>query len=247
MAVSCLIIEDDKTQSDFNKDTLQSHFEGIGTIDQSYNLIEAEHMLTKNVYDIILADIHLGDGNVFELLKKIPLKKSKIIFTTSYSEYAIDAFKYSAISYLLKPYTEKDLTDEVAKTITIIDQESYHKQLEVLFYNLKPQNQSQRIVLKNHDLIHVVDLQDIYYAQADNNYTHFYCDNDKKILVSKSLKTFEAELVKEQFFRCHHSYLINLQKIKALHKSADAVILDNNTTIPVATRKKKLLQQLLKF
>ena len=247
MPISCLIIEDNIEQNRMNKAVLSAHLKSITHFDQAFNIKEAELKLKHAHPDIILADVHLGDGNIFDLLKQLPNLKSKLIFTTSHSEYAIEAFKFSALSYLLKPYSEEDLIDQVSKTIAIINQENYYQQIDVLFHNLKNEKQSKRIVLKNHDLIHVVDIEDIYYAKADNNYTQFYCADDKNILVSKSLKTFETELAKQQFFRCHHSYLINLKKIKALHKSADAVILDDDSTIPIASRKKKLLQQLLNF
>ncbi|MEZ4792236.1 MAG: LytTR family DNA-binding domain-containing protein [Gelidibacter sp.] len=245
MSISCLIIEDNKAQNDSNKLVVTEHFKEITHIQQAFNLEEAERLLQKSQPDIVLADVHLGDGNVLDAFAKLERITSKLIFTTSYSEYAIDAFKLSAISYLLKPYSDEELIAEIKKTIAQIQHENYHKQMEVFFHNLQAQQQSKRIVLKNHDLIHVVNIDDILYAQADNNYTHFFCENDQKILVSKSLKTFETELAGENFFRCHHSYLINLNKIKALHKSADAVILDNDATVPVASSKKKMLYQLI--
>jgi two-component system LytT family response regulator len=244
MSISCLIIEDNINQSHQNKETLLKHFSSIDPIEQALSLEEASGKINKADFDIILADVHLEDGIVFDLLKEFKQIRSKIIFTTSHSEYAIEAFKFSALSYLLKPYTEDELISEVNKTIAIIDQENYHQQLEVFFYNLKPQQPSKRLVLKNHDLIHIVDMDSILYAQADNNYTHFFCE-DRKILVSKSLKTFEEQLIPHKFFRCHHSYLVNLQKIKALHKSGDAIILKNDSSIPVASSKKKLLYQLI--
>ncbi|MBC2843740.1 LytR/AlgR family response regulator transcription factor [Winogradskyella flava] len=244
MTVSCIIIEDSIKQSNVNRALVKEHFSNI---DQVFSLEEAKQKLNTSSYDIIIADVHLGDGLVFDALREANLKNSKLIFTTSHSEYAIEAFKFSALSYLLKPYSDNELKTEVLRTLDLIQQENYYKQIEVFFHNLQSQQQSQRIVLKNHDLTHVVDLQDIYYAQADNNYTHFFCSGNKKVLVSKSLKTFEEQLSKKQFFRCHHSYLINLNRIKALHKSADAVILDDDSTIPVASRKKKLLQELLNF
>jgi two-component system LytT family response regulator len=210
-----------------------------------FDLETTKRKLNSTHFDIILADVHLGDGIVFDVLKTLNNLNSKLIFTTSYSEYAIEAFKFSALSYLLKPYTEDELINEVSKTIEIINQENYHKQIEVFFHNLQSKEKTKRIVLKNHDLIHVVAIDDIYYAQADNNYTHFFCKEAHKILVSKSLKTFDEQLSTQNFFRCHHSYLINLNKIKALHKSADAVILKNNATVPVASSKKKLLYELI--
>ncbi|NCP06838.1 MAG: response regulator transcription factor [Flavobacteriales bacterium] len=245
MAISCLIIEDNKAQNDLNKATLSQYFHRISLIQQAFSLEEAKKKLSSSSFDIILADVHLGDGIVFDALKSLNNLEFKLIFTTSYSDYAIEAFKFSALSYLLKPYSREDLIEEVTKTIAIIQQENYYKQIEVFFHNLQSKEKLKRIVLKNHDMIHVVEIDDIYYAKAENNYTHFFCEGERKILVSKSLKTFDEQLSAQNFFRCHHSYLINLNKIMALHKSADAVLLQNGATVPIASSKKKWLYKLI--
>lgn len=244
MRLSCFVIEDNPNERARVKEVLSKHFPEIDEVTYAHNAAEAKTNLLLAQPHLIIADINLGDALVFDVLREIPHLNSKIIFTTSHSKYAIEAFKFSAINYLLKPYDADEFISEVRKTIALINQENYHQQLEVLFHNMKTKEAPKRLVLKNHDLIHVVEIDSILYAQADNNYTHFYCE-DRKILVSKSLKTFEEQLAAYQFFRCHHSYLINLAKIKALHKSGDAVILDDNTSIPVASSKKKILYSLI--
>ncbi len=244
MSISCLIIEDNPKANERIGEIVRSNFSAIGDIRSVFSVLETEQALTHQLPDLIISDIHLGEEKVFEALQKFPGLPSKIIFTTSHGEHAVQAFKFSALSYLLKPFSEEELISEINKTIAIINQENYHKQMEVLFHNLNAQKQSQRIVLKNHDLIHVVEIDTILYAQADNNYTHFFCE-DRKVLVSKSLKTFEEQLAPHNFFRCHHSYLINLQKVKALHKSGDAVILSDDSSVPVASSKKKILYSLI--
>lgn len=244
MKLSCLVIEDNSKEQARVREVLEQHFSNITDVSYATNASEARELLLKSQPQLILADINLGDALVFDVLKEIPDLNSKIIFTTSHSQYAIEAFKFSAINYLLKPYAKEDLITELNKIIEQIHQENYHRQLEVLFHNMKDTSSARRIVLKNHDLIHVVEIDTILYAQADNNYTHFFCE-DRKILVSKSLKTFDEQLAPYKFFRCHHSYLINLAKIKALHKSGDAVILSDDSSVPVASSKKKILYQLI--
>ncbi len=244
MNLSCLFIEDSQRQLDEIQLVIRKHFPMITDTDTAMSVEEADKKMRARHFDLLLSDIELGDKTVFEMLEQLPEIKSKIIFISSFSDYAIEAFKFSALSYLLKPYSTEELVAEVNKTIAFINQENYHKQLEVFFHNLKSKQESKRLVLKNHDLIHIVDLDDILYAQADNNYTHFFC-KDRKILVSKSLKTYEDQLAGNDFFRCHNSYLINLQKIKALDKAGDAVILHDDSPIPVASSKKKLLYQLV--
>lgn len=244
MKFSCLVIEDNPNERARVKEVLNNHFPEIDAVTYAHTAAEAKTNLLLAQPHLIIADINLGDALVFDVLKEIPQLNSKIIFTTSHSKYAIEAFQFSAINYLLKPYDVAEFISEVKKTIALINQENYHQQLEVLFHNMKTKETPKRLILKNHDLIHVVEIESILYAQADNNYTHFYCE-DRKILVSKSLKTFEEQLASYQFFRCHHSYLVNLAKIKALHKSGDALILHDDTSIPVASSKKKILYSLI--
>jgi len=244
MSISCLIIEDNESEKQRIRAILVEHFKSTINLSFALSSTEAKNELASDQPDLIIADINLGDGLVFDVLRTIPKLRSKLIFTTAHSEYAIEAIKCSALSYLLKPYTSSELIGEIDKTISVIHQEQYYRQLEVLFHNLETVQQPKRIVLKNHDLIHVVEIKNILYAQADNNYTHFFCE-DRKILVSKSLKTFEEQLAPYNFFRCHHSYLVNLSKIKALHKSGDAVILTDDSSIAVSSSKKKILYQLI--
>ncbi len=244
MRLSCLVIEDNPKERARVAEVLKKHFPTIKELTFAHSASEARTNLMLAQPHLIIADINLGDALVFEVLREIPNLNSKIIFTTSHSKYAIEAFKFSAINYLLKPYDTDEFISEVTKTIALINQENYHQQLEVLFHNMKTEQAPKRLVLKNHDLIHVVEMDSILYAQADSNYTHFFCE-DRKILVSKSLKTFEEQLASYQFFRCHHSYLVNLAKIKALHKSGDALILSDDSSVPVASSKKKILYDLL--
>ena len=245
MGLSCLIIEDNARQSEAVKLVVQEHFQEITNVHQTFDLSSSEAFLNKENPDLVLADLHLPDGHTFDLFRKMMPLPFKVIFISSHGDYAIEAFKFSALSYLLKPFDDEELISEIRKTISIINKDQYQQQLESLMINMNVQQKPKRLVLKNHDLIHVVSIDDIHYAQADNNYTHFFCEGDRKILVSKSLKTFDEQLSPQGFFRCHNSYLINLNKVKALHKSADAVILQNEANIPVASSKKKLLFSLI--
>lgn len=244
MNISCLIIEDSPRQLEHLVSVVRANFTQLTRVETAANIDEARQQLEVNDFDLVLSDIHLDDKLVFEVFKNFPRLKAKLIFISSHSEHALEAFKFSAINFILKPFADQDLIEEIGKTIAQINQDNYHQQLEVLFHNLNAQPEARRLVLKNHDLIHIVDLNEILFAKAENNYTHFFCEN-RNMLVSKPLKHYENQLASSKFFRCHQSYLVRLDKVKAFHKSEDAIILQDDTSIPVSSSKKKLLYKLI--
>ena len=244
MSLSCLVIEDSPSHLEHVVKVLRDHFTQIDDIQTASNVEQVQAKLGQQSFDLILSDIHLEDRLVFEAFQNFPQLKSKLIFISSHGEHALEAFKFSAINFILKPYEDQELIAEVSKTLELINQNNYHKQLEVLMHNLTAPQEARRLVLKNHDLIHIVDLNEILFAKAENNYTHFFCES-RNMLVSKPLKHYENQLASSKFFRCHQSYLVRLDKVKAFHKSEDAIILQNDTSIPVSSSKKKLLYQLI--
>ena len=127
----------------------------------------------------------------------------------------------------------------------LLDQEGYQRQLQALVYNFSNKNEEKRLILKNSDAVFVVAINDILFAKSDNNYTTFYLKNDKTILVSGSLKSYEEKLKTQTFFRVHQSYLIQLQYVSSFHKKTENVLLYDQHTIPVAqSRKQELLQRI---
>ncbi|MCL5130049.1 LytTR family DNA-binding domain-containing protein [Algibacter sp. L4_22] len=240
-AISCFIVEDDPQAFSYASSIIKS-YKNINIAGNSNTIKEAANLIKKLKPDFIILDVFLIDGNAFEFLHLFDTIDFKIIFTTSYAKFAIDAFKFSAIDYLLKPYKEKELISAINKVINDISKTNYQSQLNTLMHNISHKDESKKLVLKNADAIHVVDIKDILYAKSDNNYTSFLLTNDKSILVSKPLKSFDEKLKNYNFFRVHQSFLINLNYITSFNKRNEEVILNGNHSIPVAqSRKKNLL------
>ena len=236
-----LIVEDDFASVTMVTDILKIHF-GF-EICSVNTLLEASAKIKSFSPELLILDINLPDGNSINLLKGLYEKgvsEFKVIFTTAYANYAVEAFKLSALDFLLKPISPHNLIKSVEKVLKNISIEDYRKQLETLFLNER-EKQQKKIILKTQDDIHVVALKDIIQAQADNNYTLFHLTNFNKVLVSKSLKKFDNDLSKYGFLRIHQSHLINSAHILSYNRKKQCVVLNEEIEVPVAQNRKQLL------
>jgi len=214
----------------------------VGTADGVKSGLDA---INKHHPDLVLLDIKMDDGTGFDLLKKLEPVNFKIIFITAYDQYALQAFKFSAIDYLLKPLDAEDLVEAVNRTEKLI-QKDFSTQLKVLDENLKTaENKDKKILLKTSDAVHLVKVRDISYCESDLSYTKFYLLDGQKIIISKSLREFEDMLKGFGFFRVHKSFLVNLFTITKFDKTDGGfLVMENKDRVPVASRKKDELLEL---
>lgn len=220
----------------------------IKIIGTANSVVSAAKILQKNQPDILFLDIMLGDGTGFDILEIIPNLTSKIIFVTASDEFAIRAFKFAAIDYILKPYSDEELKNAIEKAIHQIQPKN--EQLLVLQESITTPNQlPKKISLHTLDKIVVVSLDEIIRCQSDNNYTTFYFDNGTKLMVTKTLK-FYADLLKDNsFLRVHQSHLVNTKYIKEFIKSDGGyLVLKDKSTVSVSVRKRaEVIEMLSKF
>jgi len=168
----------------------------------------------------------------------------KTIFVTAFNQYAIKAIKFSALDYILKPVNEFEFCSAIQSAIDTIQQNEHSVQMENFMDVFR--NQSRKLVLRTSEAVHIIDVADIIYCKSDNSYTTFYIEGQKTILVSKSLKEYESILESQSFLRPHQSFLVNLNFIQKVDKSDGGfLILKNGTEIPVSSRRKALLMQML--
>ena len=195
--------------------------------------------------DLVLLDIQMDDGTGFDLLKKAEPINFKVIFITAFDQYAIRAFKFSAIDYLLKPVDPEDLVQAVNRAEQMV-QEDFSTQLKVLDDNLKTQEtKGKKIILRTSETVHLVKVSDISYCESDLSYTQFYLADGQKILVSKTLKEFEDMLKEFGFFRVHKSFLVNLFAISKFEKADGGyLVMENKDRVPVASRKRDQLLEM---
>jgi two-component system LytT family response regulator len=198
--------------------------------------------------DLIFLDIEMPRLNGFQLLDALKKQDFAIIFTTAYDQFAVKAFKYSAIDYLLKPIDDEDLIRAVHKAKS--KGQSIQPQLEVLEKQLQsPQKPPEKIALAYQDGYVFVNPQEIIYCESDNNYTKFHLSNGQSLISTKSLKEVEEILEDLSFFRIHKQYLINLNHIKKYVKhNGPYVVMNNGIDLTIARNRKDDFQnRFLKF
>jgi len=217
----------------------------IKIIGKAKSVVEAAKLLRKQQPEILFLDIMLGDGTGFDILEIFPDLKSKIIFVTASDAFAIKAFKFAAIDYILKPYSDEDLAVSIEKAQSQIqpDKEQLHVLQEAV---TAPNNKPNKISLHTSEKIIVVNIEDIIRCKSDNNYTTFYFKDNSKILVSKTLKYYADMLKEVGFLRVHQSHLVNTTFIKEFIKSDGGyLMLTDGSNIPVSVRKRTEVLEVL--
>ena len=197
--------------------------------------------------DLVFLDVEMPDGTGFDLLQKLKPISFKVIFITGYEDFAVKAFRFSAIDYLLKPLDPDDLAEAVKKAENSLSKEVFDMKLSNLFANLERPKNLQNLILKTADRIYSVNIQDIVNCESDKNYTTFYFINAPKLVVSTNLKEYENLLTPHNFFRTHQSHLINMAYFDHFIKTdgGNTIVMKNKITIPLSVRKKEEFMVLL--
>ncbi len=240
-----LIIDDEHAVRSVTGGIISKYVPGteiVGEAESVSSGLKAIHELNP---DIVLLDIRMSDGTGFELLNKLDHISFKVIFITAYEEYAVQAFKYSAIDYILKPIDPEELIIALAKGREILQQEMIQR-LNILHENLDPENHLKKILVKTSNNIYLVKTDELVCCESDQSYSRIHLVDGKMIMVSRSLKDFEDMLHPAGFFRIHKSYLINLQLIDHFEKADGGfVVMCNGMKVPVASRKRDQFLQVL--
>jgi two-component system LytT family response regulator len=240
-----LIIDDEKRIRDFVKRMIDSFDLGVEVYTDGENVETGIAAIKSLKPDIVFLDIQMPDGTGFDLLNQLEKKTFELIFITAFQEYAIMAIKFSALDYILKPIDSEELKTALVNALDTLDFIKEETQYEALSHNLNAQ-QKRKLVLKTQESVHVVDLGEIVRCEADKNYTFFYLNNGKKILVSRTLKDFELLLANHGFFRVQQSHLINIDYIDRYDKiEGGSVIMKDGASVPLSTAKKEQFFQLL--
>ncbi len=195
--------------------------------------------------DIVLLDIQMHDGTGFDLLRKLHPVNFQVIFITAYEEHALKAFKFSALDYLLKPINSNELITAIQKAENVLTSVNSSQNLDVFQTNYSNHSkEAKKIILKTIDSIYAVNIKDIVRCESEANYTRFFLNDARKILISKPLKEYDELLSEFGFFRTHQSHLINLDYFEQFKKTDGGLaIMKDNSEIPVSSRKKDLFLQ----
>ncbi len=239
--VKTLIIDDETNARKIIRSIVESVPQEFEIIGEAHNVKSGLEQIKKHRPDLVLLDIDMPDGNAFNLLEEIGKVDFRIIFITAHSDFAIQAFKFSAIDYILKPIVSTELFRALDKAKKTFEMEEVNLKLDALLSNLKSNDAKKKVVLKTSGSILCVDIDDIYFCESDGgSYTRFHFKDKSKFLVSKPLKEYDEMLSAFNFFRIHKSYLVNLDKIISYEKQAGgSVILDNQIELTVSHRRRE--------
>jgi two-component system, LytTR family, response regulator len=240
--ISIVVIDDESKARETIINILNLSSTELNVAGEADSVMAGFELINREHPDLVILDINLTDGTGFDLLKKFEKIFFKIIFITAHEEYAIKAFKFSAIDYILKPITAGDLLQAVDKAYESKSREDTEAKLTALLSNL---DKIRKIVLKTAESIHIIQVKNIIRCEADVNYTTFYLDNSEKLLVSKTLKDYAELLENSGFYRPHQSHLVNLDHIVRYDKTEGGhLVMSDDSIVPVSTRKKDELLSL---
>jgi two-component system LytT family response regulator len=233
MTIKCLAIDDEplalKQIGTYIRKT--PFLELVALSNSGFDALE---YISSDKPDLIFVDINMPDLNGMDFVKSLK-EKPYIIFTTAYTEYAIEGFKVDAIDYLLKPIGYKDFLKAVNKVKTLVDLKTNHS----FMVNTTPDH----LFVKSEYKLMRIELSEIKYIESMHEYVRIYLINEKPVMTLVSMKSIEEQLPSDRFMRVHRSFIVNLERIKVIERNR--IVFDNSVYIPVGHQYKDVFQKFI--
>ncbi len=237
-SIRTLIIEDEVDAQNLLSKIVREYCPDLEMVGIADSLSSAKKMITTKMPDLVFLDIELKDGNAFMLLEDIKQRNFKIIFTTAYEEFALKAFRYEAIDYIMKPYSPKDVITAVSRVKKKKYDETIYNRLDFLVKQ-STRNQPQKISIPSSEGVTILNVSDVIRIEADRAYCYIYTSDSMKTMVSKPLKEIEESLPPDLFFRSHSGHLINMEYVsKYISEDGGYILMTDGTQVPLARRRK---------
>ncbi len=246
--ITSVIIDDEANGRENLGMLLREYHPRIEVIGTATNLDDAEQLLLNREPQLLFLDIQLGAETAFSLLGRLESTNFELIFVTAHENYALRAFEFMAIDYLLKPIDIGKLEKAVINAIERIDNKTMHVSMEEMMLHVRNFNRNQhKIALSTQTGYEMVYIREIMYCQSEGSYTRFRFTDGEELLVSKNLKYYENLLHEYGFSRSHNTTLVNLLYVKRLERSAGGyLVMENDRTLPVSKSKRQDLEALIK-
>jgi two-component system LytT family response regulator len=243
--IRVFLIDDEPAFREVASIFLQTHCPEALIVGEAASVHEAAKRLPSTSPDLLLLDIDLGDGTGFDLLDRFPQPNFKVVFTTAHDEFALRAFRYSALDYLLKPVDPVELTAAVRKAAIPGEGTAHRQQLQHLS-RLVATRHFDRIALNTGTGLLFVGTEEVLRLEANGNYSFVFLENGERHLVAQSLAGFESLLPSPPFFRAHQSHIINLQFVRKLDKDdGDRLQMTDKSIVPLARRRKEAFVEMM--
>lgn len=233
------IIDDESQARAIVRSYVERYGDKLVVVGEADGVQSGLDLIAKERPDLVFLDVRMLDGTGFDLLCSLPEVHFKVIFVTAYDEFALRAFRFNAIDYLLKPLNPREFREAMGKV------GRGEAPVEDLRRFAEDRTKPRHLTLKTAESIHLVQLDDIVRCKSDNSYTTVFLRDGKSIIVSRSIKDIGKQLPDSQFVRTHQSHIINFFFIKRFDRSTLRLQLLNGQEVPVATRRKDLVLSLL--
>ncbi|MEM9918120.1 MAG: LytTR family DNA-binding domain-containing protein [Bacteroidota bacterium] len=242
--IRALIVEDEIESRETLFNMLTHYCEGVEVVGQAGSISEAVEAIHESKPNVVFLDIEMPQETGFRLFDYFTEPDFDVVFTTAYDQYAVKAFKFSAVDYLLKPIDLEELRAALVKVKDKLKLKQHYVHFQVLRKNLN--SDLKKIALPTAEGILFIELSEIIRCEAQGNYTAFYLMDEQKVIVSKTLKIY-AELLNEfDFFRINRSDLINLKKVRKYgrQKAPTITLIDGTSLIMSENRRKDFLDRI---
>jgi len=243
--IRTLIIEDEPAVRKEIEWLLQQETQ-FNLLGSASSVAESMVLIKATKPELILMDIQLTDGTAFDILNQLEEIPFKIIFITAYNHFAVNAIKFGALDYLLKPLDDTEFKAALSKIATdginLLSAQAQQIALLKTQNNVAESNLESRIVLHTLEYVQILQLSEIIYCQSEGGYTNFFLSEGRRIMISKPLKFYDDLLPEKWFLRAHQSYLVNISFVDKFLKSG-TIVLKNKTEIPVSGRRKDYIIQ----
>jgi two-component system, LytTR family, response regulator len=243
--VKILILDDDQNAAEYLVAVVQKYISEPKTIANCTDVETAKNYISLHQPNLVFLDVEMKEINGFEFLHGLPERNFEVIFTTAYSKYAIQAIRFSAVDFLLKPVQPDELMNAFQRFLSEPKETARRfRQFSLLFENLKSDNEKEfKLTLKKGNQLHFISPHDIYWCKGEKNYTKLFLKDNSEFIAAKTLKEFEEMLTDFGFIRVHKSSLINFQQ--ARHIEQNFILLTNNVSVEISRRRKEMVVNLM--
>jgi len=241
-----VVIEDEYDARETLKSLLSKYCDNVDLVGEAQDVKSGLECIKAHAPDLVFLDIEMPDGDGFDLLRQVTEFNFNIIFTTAYSEFAVKAFKYNTIDYLLKPIIQ----EELIKAVDLAEEEFQTRDLSRKFTRLLAYinngGPEKRIVLATNEKYDLVNISEIIMCKSDRNYTTFYLENGSQITTSKTLKEYTDILTLNGFVKPHRQYLINLRHVRSIMRASENILkMTLDLEVPVSSRNRDKLLEII--
>ena len=251
--ITTLLIDDDANLRNGMRSLLSRYAPDLKVVGEADSVEAGVQALELLKPQVVFLDIQLADGTGFDILEQFAARHGQlaahVVFITAHEQYAIKAFRFSALDFLLKPVDPDELQAVIEKIRQVAATQTGFAHIDLLLENIRRKaGHFKRIALSTSDGIHLFEIDDIIRCESEDNYTKFHIRNNKPVLISRTLKEYEEMLSGHGFERIHQSHLINLAYLRSyIKKDGGYVVMSDNSHLPISQRKKERLQEVLKM